>query len=913
MDKNIPIQVQKRMAWTGWPGYIVCGNDGYTITFDFDDEWDEAAAKTARFKFRTEKGMAHTDQPFTGNTVKVPMLSNIREVEVGVFVGDLTTTTGATIRCVPSIRCDSGEATEYEKERFDELMQLFNELLHEHNNKKTLDGFYCESLETGFATDVSSTELKWRGKPIAFDFAGSKVSMVQEVEKNGKRYYRLWFTHGSFTITNVPDYIDLPIDTLNNVTEESGNITLNGAVLDFGFTGGSGGSGGGVDFAKSRGKVELFVETYYKGGNQPYHPSVVAFDSAWNGYKYWMAYTPLPFGNEDEENPCVACSNDLIKWVTPKGLINPLDDISDGSQTYWSDTELFYNSDTQKLECWYRGYKNNVVTIARKTSSNGVTWSAREIIQTFNGTSGYVCPTVIYENSKYHIWLLSPYYYYETSDPTNWGSATTYTMDGVSNYWHGQVKKTSKGYEYVVMKTWGNHYTIDYLVSDDGISFKLVGTIVKSHKEQKIPYGIDSQGLYRPCFIVVNGWYYMFYSTISENNRKGITLSVGKSLSDLVGISAEKIPLMAKPTKISRYGHEKMVFDENLKAMCVCSNPITEKFGECEWLNLSTGEMVSGDNVAIPITGLSLKSAYTMYLGTPSTISVTYIPSNTTQRSLIWESNDTTIATVNEFGVITPVAEGSCTITCISKENAEISAYTTLTIKNAEEIPQEKDLLAGVSLSENTRITAKGAVQSIDAYNLSDYVDIEFFDYIVFNKTRWDICCFFDVEQQYISGASYSGDIENFKVPIPSNAKYVRFNIYKQWADEIIVTAYRVAEESMLSNATWENGYISSTGVLTSSAYAATSSYIAVNGGENYTIVDNTNGYFSAIRVNEYDANNVFLKREMYNTSVVEFQTSTDTKFVRIGGDVKSELGLALDTHRLRYLTLDSVNSEVTL
>lgn len=120
------------------------------------------------------------------------------------------------------------------------------EARHTHNNKKTLDLFSCTTVDTGFSQDESSDELKWRGKPIAFDFAGSKVSMVQEVEKNGKRYYRLWFTHGSFSITNVPDYIDIPIDTLNNVTENSGNLTLNGAELNFGFTGGEGGTGGSV-------------------------------------------------------------------------------------------------------------------------------------------------------------------------------------------------------------------------------------------------------------------------------------------------------------------------------------------------------------------------------------------------------------------------------------------------------------------------------------------------------------------------------------------------------------------------------------------------------------------------------------------------------------------------------------------
>ncbi len=123
-------------------------------------------------------------------------------------------------------------------ELLDRILAKLNTLLdkaHTHRNHKTLEGFYCESLETGFATDVSSTELKWQSKPIAFDFAGSKVSMVQEVEKNGRLYYRLWFTHGSFSVTNVPDYIDIPIDTLNKVTESGGDIILNGAELDFGI------------------------------------------------------------------------------------------------------------------------------------------------------------------------------------------------------------------------------------------------------------------------------------------------------------------------------------------------------------------------------------------------------------------------------------------------------------------------------------------------------------------------------------------------------------------------------------------------------------------------------------------------------------------------------------------------------
>ena len=37
-----------------------------------------------------------------------------------------------------------------------------------------------------------------------------------------------------------------------------------------------------------------------------------------------MAYSPYPNANGAEENPCVCVSNDVIHWVTPDGLYNPI-------------------------------------------------------------------------------------------------------------------------------------------------------------------------------------------------------------------------------------------------------------------------------------------------------------------------------------------------------------------------------------------------------------------------------------------------------------------------------------------------------------------------------------------------------------------------------------------------------------
>lgn len=109
MQRDIQIVVKDRVARAVGQPVIVCGNCDYTVTFSFDDEWSEAGAKTARFKYLTAEGMKHIDKEFTDNVVQVPMLSNIREVEVGVYSTDLATSTGAPIRCQPSVRCGSGE------------------------------------------------------------------------------------------------------------------------------------------------------------------------------------------------------------------------------------------------------------------------------------------------------------------------------------------------------------------------------------------------------------------------------------------------------------------------------------------------------------------------------------------------------------------------------------------------------------------------------------------------------------------------------------------------------------------------------------------------------------------------------------------------------------------------------------
>ena len=89
-------------------GRIVCGNNDYQIKFSFDSEWDDYPKKTVRFIW----GGHYTDVDITGDVCPVPVLHDTTEVEVGVYAGELKTTTSAFIGCDRSILCEFAKPSE---------------------------------------------------------------------------------------------------------------------------------------------------------------------------------------------------------------------------------------------------------------------------------------------------------------------------------------------------------------------------------------------------------------------------------------------------------------------------------------------------------------------------------------------------------------------------------------------------------------------------------------------------------------------------------------------------------------------------------------------------------------------------------------------------------------------------------
>lgn len=104
---EIKITIENKHCTVQGTPVIVCGNSDYTVAFDFDAEWELAGEKTARFSYVRDGARMYQDAPITGSTAEMPAVYRTREVQVGVYAGDLVTSTPARIPCEKSIICDT--------------------------------------------------------------------------------------------------------------------------------------------------------------------------------------------------------------------------------------------------------------------------------------------------------------------------------------------------------------------------------------------------------------------------------------------------------------------------------------------------------------------------------------------------------------------------------------------------------------------------------------------------------------------------------------------------------------------------------------------------------------------------------------------------------------------------------------
>ena len=303
-------------------------------------------------------------------------------------------------------------------------------------------------------------------------------------------------------------------------------------------------------YNESVGHISLYIETYLAGKNQPTHPNVIKFDKPWHGYKYWMGYTPYPNGDGEEENPSIAVSNDMYKWETPKNLANPIADNEETGCNELKDSQLIYRDDLDRLEMWYLGRvsKNlggdgETLLLFRKISKDGINWSKYQVMREFK----YVSPAIIWDGEKYCVWGIGfegqgtkgVFDYFESKDGVNWSGPVHCKIGNDSktlDMWHGNVSYNEKLKCYELVYTPLSNQQVYYTTSKDKINFEKSKVIVQNDGSWNY--------LYRPTLLFDNDQYYCLYGAISENSENYITMSTGKDIDNLNGISDGDISKM---------------------------------------------------------------------------------------------------------------------------------------------------------------------------------------------------------------------------------------------------------------------------------------------------------------------------------------------------------------------------------
>ena len=106
----------------------------------------------------------------------------------------------------------------------------------------------------------------------------------------------------------------------------------------------------------------------------------------------------------------------------------------------------------------------------------------------------------------------------------------------------------------------------------------------------------------------------------------------------------------------------------------------------------------SGD-VTYKVTKVELsQSALTLDVGDEETLTAAITPDNATDKSVTWESSDTSIATVDTSGKVTAVGTGSATITATAADGSGEKATCSVTVKEAATVPVESVSLDKTSL-----------------------------------------------------------------------------------------------------------------------------------------------------------------------------------------------------------------------
>lgn len=178
MPNIINVTIRNKIA-TADKTIYVCGNTDFMVNFDFDAEWDAFSVKTVRFI----NGDEYVDILMDGNQCAMPLFSNTNTIKVGVFAGDLRTTTSAFIMAQKSILCGGSGTPKVEQP--DIYSQLLDQLNEEINRAETTVRESVEDLVSEAVSAEASAKTSAENAEDSAETAANEAARATNNILNG--------------------------------------------------------------------------------------------------------------------------------------------------------------------------------------------------------------------------------------------------------------------------------------------------------------------------------------------------------------------------------------------------------------------------------------------------------------------------------------------------------------------------------------------------------------------------------------------------------------------------------------------------------------------------------------------------------------------------------------------------------
>lgn len=246
--------------------------------------------------------------------------------------------------------------------------------------------------------------------------------------------------------------------------------------------------------------TRLTIPTHVSpAGGQATHPSIVKFDTPWNGYNYWMGVTPYPASNDAHEDPNIVASLDGTNWVVPAGLTNPLDNAPGSPGAYNSDINLVFRADENTLYAFWRtldrSLGSNQEKLYYRSSTNGTTWSAKTLVMqvTTPAKGQLLSPKFRWTGTAWQVWVVddvpSPSvlrrYTSTGATPTAWSAPVACAITNLSaaeDLWHFDFVEVAGQYIGLANMQGRDSAAADYWLrlatSPDGLAWTLSENLV---------------------------------------------------------------------------------------------------------------------------------------------------------------------------------------------------------------------------------------------------------------------------------------------------------------------------------------------------------------------------------------------------------------------------------------------------